>query len=44
MVNVNVSFNIDVVLLFIFIVVVIAAIVLGERGWFNSLKKKVAPI
>ena len=42
--NVTLSFNIDVVLLLIFITVVVAAIILGERGWFDGLKRKVLSI
>lgn len=39
--NVSLSFNVDVVLLIIFLTVIAAAIILGERGWFDGLKNRV---
>jgi hypothetical protein len=39
--NINLSFNVDVVLLLIFVVIVVGAIILGQHGWYDGLKKKV---
>lgn len=42
--NVSISFNIDVVLLLIFITIIIGAIILGERGWFDGLKRRILAV
>lgn len=42
--NVAISFNVDVVLLLIFITVIIGALILGEKGWFDGLKRRVLAV